>query len=248
MKNVRINNTPSNINKTIKLMQDAMPQAIKQTKAIADGKYFKVHFINGKPSKATIKRLYTWLRKNYSYGDDPVGKEYIRLPLKSWQDRRKGIDCEDFSLIVAAVLYQWNVSSAYRIVGYENNYWSHIYVVIPWSISNEYLVVDVVHEQFNYEDEFMKRKDFKTMPKQLAGVQEDLAIAELEYFIQRKAMDIRGYNTGWFGFQTKKDKEIVAKLDRQKAKVRSLRKKAFNSYPERVQLAGRLKRKWSKAQ
>ena len=147
---VRVNRNPQDVQKTLGLMQEMFSQAVKETGTIAG----KVH---SSTPKGTAKNLYEYLRKNYRYQLDPTGIEYIRSPLQSYKDRKTGIDCEDFSLIAAAVLFQLGIPAKYRIVDFNGIGYSHIYVVIP---GTKEIILDATSDRFNHEEIYMRKRDF----------------------------------------------------------------------------------------
>lgn len=100
--------------------------------------------------------LYLYCRQNFKYANDPLGKELIRSPYQSWQDRKAGIDCEDFTIIIAACLVRYNYNPSLRIVDYGNG-WQHIYIVV------ESIVIDPVSEIYNYEETYVRKMDFPVM-------------------------------------------------------------------------------------
>ncbi|WP_337045336.1 hypothetical protein [Emticicia sp. 17c] len=111
---------------------------------------------------AICKKLYAFCRKNLAYAYDPSGKELIRSPYQSWTDRKKGIDCEDYAILIAACLIRLGYNPVLRIVDYGQG-WQHIYVKVSG------YVIDPVSEVYNSEEAFVKKMDFTVMPTGMSG-------------------------------------------------------------------------------
>lgn len=58
---------------------------------------------NADPLQAAAN-IHAWLLTFISYKKDPDGMELIRTPEASLQDRRNGIDCEDYTILTACLL------------------------------------------------------------------------------------------------------------------------------------------------
>ena len=141
---VPVKDTP----KTARLIANQLiPQWEYQTASI-------VPFLMKDSTKNLFKNLWQYCRNNYSYHEDPAGKELIRSPFQSKRDAKSGIDCEDFSIIICGVLLQLGHAPTLRIVDFGSG-WSHIYVMCDG------VVIDAVNERFNWEEKYMKKMDFK---------------------------------------------------------------------------------------
>lgn len=101
--------------------------------------------IKGKSLKETCANLYSYCRKTFKYHVDPKGKELIRSPYQSWAERKKGIDCEDYAILIASSLSQLGYTATLRIVDYGDG-WQHIYVVVQG------ISIDPVSPLFNHEE------------------------------------------------------------------------------------------------
>lgn len=153
---VRINQNPADVDTTLVLMQELFPLAVQQVDEIALR-------VKGVSVHHTTQNLYRYLKKTYRYAVDPSGMEYIRTPHQSLLDRKKGIDCEDFSLIAAAVLHQLGIYCRYQIVDFNGIGFSHIYVVILDKAKE--IILDATHERFNHQEKYMRKKDYPVFKK-----------------------------------------------------------------------------------
>lgn len=130
------------------IAQKLIPSWSKQTESI-------VPFVIDDDFKIIAKNLWEYCRKTYNYHEDPTGYEYIRSPKQSFVDKKKGIDCEDYAIIIACVLINTGYSPILRIVDFDGSGWQHIYVICDG------IVIDAVNEQFNKEEKFVRKIDFK---------------------------------------------------------------------------------------
>jgi hypothetical protein len=152
--NVKINRNPQDISLTLNMLQTMMPQARKETEKIAK----KLVDKNGKNQKSLIKATWEYQRKNYKYHADPIGIELIRMPSVSYLIKNQGIDCEDFSLMAAAIFLNLGIACRYRVVDFTGDGWSHIYLIATTSQGRE-IVVDAVNAKFNKQDKFIRFED-----------------------------------------------------------------------------------------
>jgi hypothetical protein len=74
--------------------------------------------------------IWHWMKHNMSYKLDAVGKEEIRTASRSYRDRHSGIDCEDYSIFISALLINMGYKPTFHIVAFNHNTsYQHIYVV-----------------------------------------------------------------------------------------------------------------------
>ena len=206
----KINKTPQNVHQTLKYMQEMFPAAVKEARPIANELM---------ESYDPIQDLYHLLKKGFKYKADPEGMELIRSPKASVADRKIGIDCEDFSLMAAAILYELGYYCKYRIVDFTGSGWDHIYVVV-FDIDKTY-ILDPVHDQFNVEDKFIKSKDCPLftsklqLGKQLGSSKNEYHALQIGLYYAKKELAIHGLRNGAFGlFNSPEDKARLAKVRR----------------------------------
>lgn len=135
------------------ICQKYIPKSISQTRKLA--KYLDYP----KQEDLTILRIVSlddFCRTQFKYKEDKFGYEQIRLPRRSWLDRKKGIDCEDFTILCSAVLCNWKIKHKIRMVDYGKG-WQHIYVVA--FTEYETVIVDPT-TSFNTEQKPKKIKDY----------------------------------------------------------------------------------------
>lgn len=110
---------------------------------------------------ATSRNIWEYLRANTHYKLDQQGLEELRTPARSIIDGKAGlndptfgIDCDDYTILISALLLNLGIPHEYRVAAYQKKgKFQHIYPVAFDEQGNEY-VIDVVPEipHFNYEE------------------------------------------------------------------------------------------------
>jgi len=108
----------------------------------------------------TSENIWNYLRANTRYKLDENGLEELRTPsrslvdgAKALEDERFGIDCDDYTILISALLINLKIPHEYRVAAYKTKgKFQHIYPVAFDEFGNEF-VIDVVPEipRFNYE-------------------------------------------------------------------------------------------------
>lgn len=153
---------------TLDQMARIVQQTLGDTKAISN-------VLKGSDRYTTARNIWQFLYDHIDYVKDSTEFEELRRPLRTWADR-KG-DCDCYSIFISSVLTNLGIDHAYRMAGYKSDF-QHVYVVVPkqeegniQSRSN-YIVIDPVTDQFDYEVPFSKKFDkIMKMPiKYLNGI------------------------------------------------------------------------------
>ncbi|WP_103071855.1 LPD1 domain-containing protein [Aquimarina sediminis] len=157
----------ANLDDTLKAMKRIALRDYKQVEGLAlELKADNIH--------ETSKNIWEYLRENTRYKLDTKGIEELRTPARSIIDGQKGvhdsdygIDCDDYTILVSALLLNLGISHEYRVVAYqEAGKFQHIYPVALDTDGTPY-VIDIVPEipHFNYEEHPII--DLKTIPMEL---------------------------------------------------------------------------------
>ena len=143
----------ADLDDTLDNMQHIARRDTYQVKQIA-------HKLKGNNVEQTARNIWNWLRTTTRYKLDKKGLEELRTPARSIVDGSKGlndpsygIDCDDYTILISALLLNLDIDHEYRVVAYEEKgAFQHIYPVAIDEEGNEY-VIDVVPEipHFNYE-------------------------------------------------------------------------------------------------
>lgn len=182
-----------------------IPLAIDQTKQTAA--YFREPAHSG---QSLYFELWKWARKNFQYREDRKGYEQIRLPRKSWADRKTGIDCEDFVILLSAILHNLHISHRVRMADYGDG-WQHIY------LKAGEITLDPVNPSFNREPAFSRCKDheftFNTLGSPVTREVKNQFVAHVSTGLQKGTLYSRTQlqnlaNTG-YGIA---DKDVVKEL------------------------------------
>jgi len=128
----------------------------------------------------TFENIWNFVRQNIQYKNDDKGVEQLRTPQRTLHDKLG--DCDDFSILISAILTNLNIRHELIVAAYKSkNDWQHIYPVAYDTEGNRY-VIDCVPEipYFNYEAKPIKDKIIINMRlEELNGVEESTAIEEL---------------------------------------------------------------------
>ena len=77
----------------------------------------------------TCFNIWHWEHNNLRYDYDAPGKEEIRTPARTWQDRHSGVDCDCLAVFTACLLLNLGYHPKFEIVGFGSTpKYSHIYV------------------------------------------------------------------------------------------------------------------------
>ncbi len=136
---------------TVQLMKKVVWKYIDDTKQIAP-------ILDGKTLHQTCENIWNFLYNHIQYRLDKKGLEQLRRPCRSWAERKQGIDCDCFSIFVSSILTNLQIPHKFRITMYGAGVYQHVYVIVP--TENDYITIDCVVSQFNYEKPFYKHKDF----------------------------------------------------------------------------------------
>jgi hypothetical protein len=159
---------------TVDIIAELVPKVSYQTKELSK-------ILKGSTLKDTCKKIFDFCYKHIQYKLDDAGVEQLREPIRSWNDRKTGIDCDCFSIFVSSILTNLGIKHAYRICEINNKgYYQHIYIVVPVnqnsnSINGQYITIDPVLDEFNKEAPYItKTKDKMGIPVQvLNGIDDE---------------------------------------------------------------------------
>jgi hypothetical protein len=139
---------PSDLKNTLSFVVMLIKQNSHETRKLAN------HLYSPKGTFQTCYNIWHWLKFNIKYKVDTLGVEEIRTPSRSFYDKQKGIDCEDFTIFACSLLRELRIESSIYVADYDNkngNY-DHIFTTV-----NE-IIIDPVWSNFN---EKPKNKELK---------------------------------------------------------------------------------------
>jgi len=136
------------LKETMKAIQDAARASIPQTKELAER-------LRADTDEQTFYNVWNFLKTHLKYKLDKEGTEQVRTAARSWADRKKGIDCEDFAIFAYALLTNLGYKPQFEIVAFNGKKeFGHIFVVV-----NGY-TVDAVMDLFNKRPSHITKSKF----------------------------------------------------------------------------------------
>lgn len=155
------------VHDTIRLMKRIVSKTLSQTKALAPK-------LKGDSREQTCSKIWHFVYNHIQYKKDHPLREQLRTPARTWRDRKRGVDCDCYSIFISSILTNLSIPHAFRMAAYKADF-QHVYVVVPASgnkISasrDSYIVVDPVVDKFNYEQPFTKKSDSMSQVTMLNG-------------------------------------------------------------------------------
>lgn len=156
------------VHDTIRLMKRIVSQTLAQTKGIAQ-------HLKGSSRAETARNVWNFCYHHIQYKKDHPLREQLRTPSRTWRDRKKGVDCDCYAILISSILTNLSVPHGFRMAGYKGDF-QHVYVIVPKSGTqvsggrDSYIVVDPVVDKFNYEEPFNKKSDSMSQVTMLNGV------------------------------------------------------------------------------
>jgi len=101
--------------------------------------------LKGNSTLETCQKIWSWCRKNIKYAYDTPGYEELRTPARSWNDRFRGVDCDDFTILTSSILIELGYKPQLIIVAFNNNpYFGHIFTCLNCKIENNQPVGGII--------------------------------------------------------------------------------------------------------
>ena len=121
----------------------------------------------------TCSNIWHFVYNHIQYAKDKEGVEQIRRPARAWHDRTRGVDCDCYTVFISSILTNLEIPHTYRITKYKNrNYFQHIYPIVPKGNGN-YITIDCVVNDYNYEEPFTEKKDTAMKLHYLNGIENE---------------------------------------------------------------------------
>lgn len=156
----------ADVSATVAFIPQVVFETLGDTSRIA--KLLKGNSIND-----TCENIWHFVYEHIQYAKDKDGVEQIRRPARAWYDRTRGVDCDCYTVFISSILTNLNIPHIYRITKYKNrNYFQHIYPIVPTG-KGEYITVDCVVNEYNYEEPYTEKKDTPMKLHYLNGIETD---------------------------------------------------------------------------
>lgn len=107
-KRLRITDVGS-LEDTLKTIQAVTRESIPQSQRLA-------RRLKKKTLRASAKAIYTYIVRRIAYKLDRQGVEEIRTAARTLADRKSGVDCEDYSILIASLLINMGYDAVYEVV------------------------------------------------------------------------------------------------------------------------------------
>ncbi len=117
---------------------------------------------------AVCEKLWHFVKHHIAYKKDERGIEQVRSPRRLIHD---GVgDCDCFTTFIGTCLSVLNIPVINRITKYKEDYFQHIYPIVPIGNGN-YITMDCVVDKFNYEEPYTQKEDYKMDLQYLDGIE-----------------------------------------------------------------------------
>lgn len=156
----------ANVEDTMQLIRKALPQTQWQTERIAKK-------LKGRTLEETCSNIWHFVYEHIQYQRDKEGVEQVRSPRRAWWDRKEGVDCDCYTVLILSILRSLKIDCLARITKYPKKYpevprWQHVYPIVPKPGHLEdyiderdwYIVIDCVKDRFDDEQPYLECKDY----------------------------------------------------------------------------------------
>jgi len=126
--------------------------------------------LRGLPVYQTCEKLWNWVKYHIRYQKDQRGLEQVRSPRRLVHDGYG--DCDCFTTFIGTCLYVLKIPVINRITKYKEDYFQHIYPIVPLG-NGKHIIMDCVVDRFNYEEPYSEKKDYKMDLQFLDGIDDD---------------------------------------------------------------------------
>src|SRR6476661_2322194 len=159
----------ANVTHTVAFIPKVVSETLDHTKKIAQ-------LLKARTTYETCSNIWHFVYQHIAYKKDQDGFEQIRSPARAWHDRKKGVDCDCYSVFISSILTNCRVPHILRITKYHRDYFQHIYPVVV--LNGKEIPIDCVTDKFNYEVPYSEKKDYPMDLQYLNGF-DDYSIGQL---------------------------------------------------------------------
>lgn len=135
---------------TIRLMKKTITSYLEDTRELSK-------ILAAPTEHETCANVWNFCFKHLQYRKDDQGKEQVRRPARSWQDRHAGVDCDCITVFIGSILTNLKIPFLIRLTKYNSSEFEHVY---PVAITPKgEIIMDCVVHQFNYQVPYSNKKD-----------------------------------------------------------------------------------------
>jgi hypothetical protein len=150
----------ANVTHTVAFIPKVVSETLDQTKKLSQ-------LLKGASPLETCSNIWHFVYQHIAYTKDEEGFEQIRSPARAWHDRKKGVDCDCYSVFISSILTNVKIPHILRITKYHRDHFQHIYPVVL--LDRKEIVMDCVTDKFNYEVPYTEKKDYPMELQYLNG-------------------------------------------------------------------------------
>lgn len=144
---------------------DFIPQVVRNTQWQVEN--FINQELRGLSTYSACEKLWHFVKYHIRYKKDKRGLEQVRSPRRLIHD---GVgDCDCFTTFIGTCLVALKIPVINRITKYKEDFFQHIYPIVPLG-NGRYITMDCVVDRFNYEEPYTEKKDFKMDLQYLDGI------------------------------------------------------------------------------
>ncbi len=158
-------------------------------KVVQKCKWQVENFVNqelrGLSTYDACEKLWYFVKQHIAYKKDKRGIEQVRSPRRLIHDATG--DCDCFTTFIGTCLTVLNIPLINRITKYKEDYFQHIYPIVPMG-NGRYITMDCVVDSFNYEEPYTEKKDYKMDLQFLDGIEDEKLNGNVD------AQDMFGWN------------------------------------------------------
>jgi hypothetical protein len=115
--------------------------------------------LKGLDLRETCRNIWHFVYEHINYAPDRKGYEELRRPSRAWADRKRGVDCDCYSIFISSILHNLGIRHIFRVTKYEGrNYYQHIYPIVP-TTHGKHITIDCVVDAFDYEEPYTAKLD-----------------------------------------------------------------------------------------
>jgi hypothetical protein len=154
----------ANVHHTVEFIPKVVHSTLDQTKKISER-------LKASSTYETCRNIWHFVYGHINYKKDEDGFEQIRSPSRAWHDRKRGVDCDCYTVFISSILTNLKIPHRLRITKYHRDYFQHIYPVVPFN--GRLITIDCVTDKFDYEVPFSEKKDYPMELQYLNGFDGD---------------------------------------------------------------------------
>lgn len=230
----------ANLDDTLQLMKHITQTTLEDTQQIA-------RELKGDTEEQTCAKIWQFCFRHLQYTKDEMGKEQVRRPSRTWQDRKQGVDCDCMSVFIGSILTNLGIPFSFRLTKYQSSEFEHVYPIAH--TNNGVIIMDAVVHKFNREVPYSAKKDIKMELQFLNGFEDDEfdGYEELDELLDNDyPMDAQAlmlYDEDLSGlFKSKAERQAKKAARKQKRAVKKVERKEKREEFKKLPLREKLKK------